>query len=191
MGASTSPWEQIYLPEYTLSLLPYCITLKKSPLSHPKTPNLQDLVELSKRDFHLFFNSTWVHPVGLYHFEEGYWEPRAVFIEWFGQSYLHSNCFFNKVTTILSHHISDEHPDGYQFTSGRSEVLSQTVLIWVSSYFQLTKIPGSFAAHQIEGCKSWQCDFRFPWVLYCKNNQQEVSNRLTGNKLQLLQEFLS
>lgn len=54
---------------------------------------------------------------------------------------------FSAVTTILTHHISDEQPDGYQFTSGRSGVLSQPVLIQVSSYFHLTEIPGSFAAH--------------------------------------------
>lgn len=81
----------------------------------------------------------------------------------------------------LTHHISDKQPDGCQFTSGRSGVLSQTVLNKFPAISNLQKFQGLL---QLTSCKSWQCDFRLPWVLYLKNSQQEVSNRLTGNKSQ-------
>jgi len=43
MGASTSPYEQTYLPESTTSLLPYCITQKQSPLGHPIVTSVSTL----------------------------------------------------------------------------------------------------------------------------------------------------
>lgn len=45
----------------------------------------------------------------------------------------------------------------------------------------LQKVPGSFAAHQMRGCKTWQRNFRFPWALCCKNNQQ-VGQQWTNRK---------